>query len=74
MLRSALLETPLSPQLEPSIALGASAKFPISAQDLLPFVQGAALGHALKTLEAEWIASRFQIDKQDLIERLPDIR
>ncbi|MCG7628314.1 CCA tRNA nucleotidyltransferase [Epibacterium sp. MM17-32] len=73
LLRSALLETPVSPTLDTDIDRGATASFPISAQDLMPVVQGAALGRALRTLEAEWIASGFESDKEALLQRLPDL-
>jgi len=74
LLRSALLEMPISPDLETDIALGASARFPITAQDLMPSVQGAALGRALRSLEAAWIASGFALSRDDLLARRPDLR
>lgn len=73
ILRSALLEMPVLPDLESDIALGAAAEFPILAKDLMPHVQGAALGRALRTLEAEWIKSGFQSDRETLLKRLSDL-
>ncbi|CRL12719.1 CCA-adding enzyme [Phaeobacter italicus] len=70
LLRSALLEMPLSPMLETELNAGAQAVFPLTAQDLMPDVQGPALGVALKRLKSDWIASGFSLDKDSLLKRL----
>ena len=70
LLRSALLEMPLSPMLETELNAGAQAVFPLTAQDLMPDVQGPALGVALKRLKSDWIASGFSLDKDTLLKRL----
>jgi poly(A) polymerase len=49
---------------------GAEARFPVTASDLMPGLQGAALGQTLKTLEAHWIASDFALTREDLLSRL----
>lgn len=66
-LRAALLETPLSSSFENEIARGAKADFPISAQDLMPDLSGAALGEALKSLESQWIKSGFSLSRETLL-------
>ncbi|MEO0929181.1 MAG: CCA tRNA nucleotidyltransferase [Pseudomonadota bacterium] len=42
--------------------------FPLAAADLMPALQGAALGEALKAAEARWIASGFTLTKADLLD------
>ncbi|WP_106746632.1 CCA tRNA nucleotidyltransferase [Yoonia maritima] len=42
--------------------------FPLKAADLMPNLQGPALGQALKNAEARWIASGFTLTKADLLE------
>ncbi len=69
LLRAALLETPVSPDLETDIAKGAAARFPVTARDLMPDLSGPALGKAMKQLEAEWIASGFSLGRDALIAR-----
>lgn len=70
LLRSALLEMPLPPMLETELNAGAQAVFPLTAQDLMPDLQGPALGGALKRLKSDWIASGFSLDKDTLLKRL----
>ena len=70
LLRSALLEMPLPPMLETELNAGAQAVFPLTAKDLMPDVQGPALGVALKRLKSDWIASGFSLDKDSLLRRL----
>ncbi|MEK0165141.1 CCA tRNA nucleotidyltransferase [Phaeobacter sp. A36a-5a] len=67
LLRSALLEMPISPDLETEINLGASAVFPVSAQDLMPELQGPALGAALNSLRDKWIRSGFALTRKELL-------
>jgi len=65
LLRAATFEQPAVGDAE--IAKGAGAQFPIRAQDLMPELQGAALGAKLKELEAAWIASGFTATKGMLL-------
>ena len=67
LLRAAVFETPLQPEMKTDIALGARAEFPVKAADLMPEFAGSKLGKALKTLEASWIASGFTLSKDDLL-------
>jgi len=71
LLRAALLEQALLPNLETDISRGASAKFPLSARDLMPKITGKALGETLKQLESDWIASRFTLTRDDLLKNHP---
>jgi poly(A) polymerase len=43
------------------------AVFPIAAQDLMPALQGPALGAELKRLQAIWIASDFKLSAAELL-------
>ncbi|MBS0123726.1 CCA tRNA nucleotidyltransferase [Thetidibacter halocola] len=70
VLRAALLESPLFPDLTQRIARGAGARFPVKAADLMPGLQGKALGDALKDLEARWIASDFTLTREALLKGL----
>ncbi|MCA0270536.1 MAG: CCA tRNA nucleotidyltransferase [Proteobacteria bacterium] len=57
----------LPPDWQAEIATGAAARFPLSAADLLPRLQGAALGRKLAELEARWIASGFTLSREQLL-------
>ena len=65
--RAAVLETPLAAAWDEEIALGASARFPVTAADLMPTLSGPALGERLAVLEARWIASGFRLTRDDLL-------
>ena len=67
VLRSALLEQPLSEDAKSRVQTGTQAKFPIKAADLQPEFEGAALGQKLRALEADWIASGFVKTKAQLL-------
>jgi poly(A) polymerase len=55
--------------LEAEIARGVAAEFPLRARDLLAagMEPGPALGAALDTAKARWIASDFRLDKPALL-------
>jgi poly(A) polymerase len=67
LLRAAQAETPPDPQTEAEIARGAAARFPVRPADLMPRLQGPALGAALKEMEARWIASDLTLTREDLL-------
>ena len=46
---------------------GAAARFPLTARDLMPALDGPALGKALKTAERRWIDSGFTLSKEELL-------
>lgn len=63
---AALCEAVPSTELEDAIARGTAAQFPITAQDL-PNLKGRELGDALRELRARWIASEFELSKEELL-------
>jgi poly(A) polymerase len=67
MLRSALFEHPWDTAFDSAIETGANARFPVRADDLMPDIQGPALGAKLAELETRWIASAFALTKADLL-------
>jgi poly(A) polymerase len=46
---------------------GATARFPVTAADLMPGLQGEALGARLKALEAHWLASDLTLTREELL-------
>ena len=50
-------------------AHGAAQVFPVTAADLMPEMEGPALGKALERLRSDWIASGFALDRATLIAR-----
>jgi poly(A) polymerase len=67
LLRGALTGSVLPPGWENAVAAGASARFPLRAADLMPGLSGAALGRRLSELEARWIASGFELSREQLL-------
>jgi poly(A) polymerase len=67
LVRAALMQSPPPHNWQADIARGASATFPVSAADLMPGLQGAALGARLTALEDRWIASGFTLGRDDLL-------
>jgi poly(A) polymerase len=65
--RAALLESPLPPMWQDEVARGAVAEFPVKAADLMPALQGAALGVALRAMEQRWLAADLRPGKADLL-------
>ncbi|WP_298259168.1 CCA tRNA nucleotidyltransferase [uncultured Litoreibacter sp.] len=68
LLRGALFEQPIPPSTAATIKTAIAAEFPLSATDLMPQLQGQALGTKLKECEARWIASGFTLTKSELLE------
>lgn len=67
LLRCAFFEQPWSEDLRTTLHTGAAARFPIKAADLIPDFTGPALGRKLAELEARWIASGFDLSRDDLL-------
>jgi poly(A) polymerase len=67
LLRAAVLEQPLKPGSLQDARRGADARFPITAADLMPALQGAVLGARLKDLEARWLASDLTLGREELL-------
>jgi poly(A) polymerase len=65
--RAATLGTPPQPHWQAEVTRGAAATFPVTAADLMPALQGEALGARLKSLEATWVASNLTLSRDDLL-------
>ena len=66
--RAASLGQEIDPNLAEMAIFAATQEFPLKAADLMPALQGPALGKALKAAETRWIASGFTLTKAALIE------
>ncbi len=69
-LRAASFETAPDPDALARIDHAAQARFPVTARDLMPDIQGPDLGQTLRDLEAQWIASDFTLDRNRLLARV----
>jgi poly(A) polymerase len=67
LLRAAVLEQPLTLASLQEVRRGADARFPVAAADLMPALQGEALGARLKELEGRWIASDLTLSREALL-------
>jgi len=67
LLQAALTGTALTETSRDRVAFGAAQRFPVQAADLMPALQGAALGARLRELETRWIASGFALDRAALL-------
>ncbi len=65
--RAALLESPLPPAWHSEVQRGATARFPVTAADLMPALQGEALGARLKAVQTQWLASNLTARREDLL-------
>jgi poly(A) polymerase len=65
--RAAAQETPPPAHWQAGVARGAAASFPVTAADLMPALQGEALGARLKALEARWLASDLTLTREELL-------
>lgn len=65
--RAAMLETEPPPNWRAEVQRGIDAVFPVAAADLMPRLQGKALGDALRDAEQRWIDSGFALTKADLL-------
>ena len=70
MVLAASTGVPFDPKVLKAVERGGGHNFPVKAADLMPGLEGAALGAALKRLEADWIASDFKLGKDELIAKL----
>lgn len=67
MLRAAVAEAPLAPDLKDQVNRASQQSFPLNAADLMPDFTGKALGARLRLLEDRWIASDFMLTREDLM-------
>ena len=65
--RAALIGMPPPKGWEAEVARGQAAVFPIKAADLMPALQGPALGTRLKALEAAWLQSNLRAPRESLL-------
>lgn len=66
-LRAALFDQSVPKNAKIETKKGETAKFPVKAKDLANSYKGADLGRKLKELEARWIASDFELSKEELL-------
>lgn len=67
ILRAALANEPLYPASKIPLQNGSQMRFPVSAKDLMPEIEGKALGECLAKLERHWVASEFQLTREELM-------
>lgn len=65
--RAATLGIPPTGDWQTQVRRGAGARFPITAADLMPALQGEALGARLKQLQARWLGSDLTLTRADLL-------
>lgn len=65
--RAASFESPLPVGWCADAKRGAAAVFPVTAADLMPALQGAALGARLTALQDRWLASGLSLTKDQLL-------
>lgn len=67
LIRAAQAQQPVPADANAQIVTGLNANFPVRAADLMPKLQGPALGEELDRLEARWIASGFTLTRDGLL-------
>ncbi|NHB75980.1 CCA tRNA nucleotidyltransferase [Rhodobacter calidifons] len=65
--RAASFGTPPPQDWRAEARRGATARFPVTAADLMPGLQGEVLGARLKALETRWLASDLTLSREDLL-------
>lgn len=65
--RAALMESVPPADWQGQITRGASAVFPVKPSDLMPALQGPALGAALKRMQAHWLAHDLRPGRAELL-------
>ncbi len=67
LMNAAILERPLPSGIVEDIERAAAAEFPVRAADLMPALEGKALGEALRRMEERWIESGFALSREALL-------
>ncbi len=67
MVRAAVLLHPMPIGWASDLARGAGAAFPVTAADLMPALQGPALGLRLAEMTDRWLASDLRLTRDDLL-------
>ena len=70
LIRMASMSAPFESRVFTQVLDASKQVFPVKAGDLMPKVDGKALGDALDQLERAWIASGFKLGKAELISKL----
>jgi len=65
--RAAFAGQTIGPEVIVSAHAAATQTCPVTAADLIPSLQGAALGAALREVEALWIGSGFRLTRPELL-------
>jgi poly(A) polymerase len=65
--RAAVMGVWLQPGWMAELSRGAKATFPVTAADLMPALQGPALGARLAQLTDRWLASDLRLTRDDLL-------
>lgn len=65
--RAASFGTNPPAQGQSEVRRGATARFPITAADLMPALEGEALGARMKELQARWLDSDLTLCREDLL-------
>lgn len=68
LLRAAFTESLLPDHWRADAKRGVRAQFPVAAADLMPQLQGPALGARLNALQARWLASDLTLTKAELLD------
>jgi poly(A) polymerase len=69
LVSDALLGRPGSAKACSEVRKGAAAEFPVKAADLMPGLEGKALGDKLRALELDWIESDFTLSREALLSK-----
>lgn len=69
LLGDALMGNVSSERAYSELTKGATAEFPVTAKDLMPALEGRALGEKLRELETRWIESGFTLSKESLLSK-----
>ncbi len=65
--RAALFEQAVPQHWQADVLRGVGAQLPVRAADLMPALQGPALGQALRQITARWLASDLTLTKAQLL-------
>jgi len=65
--RAVVMEKPLAAHWQADVARGVAAVFPVSAANLMPGLQGPALGVALAAMKSRWLESDLALTRDQLL-------
>ncbi len=65
--RAAVFEADLPERWQENANRGATASFPVAAADLMPRLQGPALGAKLRELQDRWLATGLSLSREQLL-------